>query len=76
MISTRKIIEYVFFSIISGIGTFGLTYLHNISECMDRLAKSDIELNGKIELLTEKLVEASSEMKDHEGRLRAIERIE
>lgn len=72
----RKIIEYLFFSMISAIGTFAVSYLHNISSCMERLAKSDREFNLKIELMTEKLVEASDTLKDHESRIRKIERTE
>lgn len=72
----RKIIEYVFLSLLSAMGSFGIGYLRNISDALDKLTKSDSEFNLKIGLMTEKLVEASESLKDHEFRIRKIERTE
>ena len=73
MVSTRKIIEYIFFSLVSMVGTVGVGYMRDISSSMVLLTKSVTELNLKIELLTQKMVIASQSLDDHEHRLRRIE---
>ena len=71
--SYRKIVEYVFFAILSGIGTMGVSYVQKISESMILLTSSVTELNLKIELLTQRMVAANQNLQDHEDRIRRIE---
>ncbi len=73
---TRKIVEYLFFSLLSMIGTLGVSYTKEISKSLSKLTTNVVELNGRLELMAEKMVEASAIIKDHEARLRRIERTE
>lgn len=73
MVSSRKVVEYVFFACLSAIGTAGVSYVQQISETMIILTKSVTELNLKIEILTQKMVSASQSLEDHEERIRRIE---
>lgn len=71
----RKIVEYIFFSLLSMIGTFGVSYIKDISETLNKLTTNVMQLNARIEIMTERMVEVDSKVKDHEKRLRKIERI-
>jgi hypothetical protein len=66
----RKVVEYLFFSAISAIGTIGVSYVQKISETMNTLTKNVVELNAKMDIhkgYTE------TRLEDHETRLRRIE---
>lgn len=69
----KKIIEYLFFAIVSGIGTIGVSYVHQISETMMKLTQNVVELNARIEILSTRVLHTDDAIKDHEIRLRQIE---
>ncbi len=69
----RQIIEYVFFTVISGIGTLGVSYVQKISETMNTLTKNVIELNARMEIQHAELGYTTNRLDDHESRLRRIE---
>ncbi len=71
--TTKHLVEYMFFSFLSMVGTFGVSYIKDISKSLTTLTTNVVELNGKIELMTEKMIEADMVLKDHEARLRKIE---
>lgn len=74
--TTRKLIEYLFLSLLSMIGTFGVSYTKDISKTLTKLSTNVVELNGRLEVMTERLLQADAFIKDHEKRLRKIERTE
>ncbi len=71
----RKIIEYIFFSILSMVGTVGVSYIRDISSTLSKLTINVMQLNGRIEIMTERMVEVDGKVKDHEKRIRKIERL-
>jgi hypothetical protein len=71
--TAKKVIEYAFFSLLSFLGTVSVSYIHQISDSMEKLTKSVVQLNSKIEVLAEKTMRADDVLKDHEVRLRGIE---
>ncbi len=69
----RQIIEYVFFAVISGIGTLGVAYVQKISDTMNTLTKNIIELNARMEIQSAETKFNNNRIEDHESRLRHIE---
>lgn len=69
----RKVVEYLFFSLLSGIGTIGVSYVQKISETMTTLTKNVVELNAKMEIQTTRMSYTDNRLEDHENRIRRIE---
>lgn len=73
MLTNRKVIEYLFFAVLSGIGSIGVSYVKQISDTMTTLSKSVSELNVRMELISQKMSVSDESIKDHEVRLRHLE---
>lgn len=75
--SQRKVIEYIFFALISAIASIGVNYARDISLQLESLSKIVADSNTRLEVLTSKFIDQGEviavKVGDHEIRLRKIE---
>ena len=71
---TKRVIEYIFLACISTVGTVGVSYVQTISVSLLKLSDSVVELNNRLSIMTTRLSVTDDSLKDHESRLRRVER--
>lgn len=71
---TRKIIELILMASLSGTGAFIASYVGKMTDSIDSMSRSVRDLNIKIEVMTTEISHTTEILRDHEARLRSVER--
>lgn len=59
---------------LSGTGAFIASYVGRLTESVDQMNVSVRQLNARIEVMTAELAHTNETLKDHESRLRTVEK--
>jgi hypothetical protein len=73
-IDTKKIFEWALMASLSGTGAFIASYVGRLTDSVDQMNVSVRQLNARIEVMTAELAHTNETLKDHEGRLRTVEK--
>lgn len=68
-----KHVEWFFFALLSSTAGLAVNYLGKLSTSITTMSESITSLNGKMEVIAQKLVYSEQTIHDHESRLRRIE---
>ena len=71
---TKKLVEWSLLASLSGSGAFIASYVGRLTDSVDQMNLSIRQLNARIEVMTAELAHTNDTLKDHEYRLRVIER--
>jgi len=70
----KKIIEWLLLASLSGSGAFIASYVNRMTEAIEDVNMSIRQLNARIEVMTSEIAHVGESLKDHETRLRQLER--
>jgi len=70
-----EIVQYVLYGSMTGMASLIVSHIKKMSENLQKITYSVQELNSRIEVITDRMVQAHEVLKDHEGRIRIIEQV-